>query len=390
MSTRKPVIGTAAASDSPASSAKSRQQWMAVSVLAVAAALIFVGATARAEDASSPATKGPQVAVVTVGDQAVGAAAIYDGSLQAVRQTVLSAQASGRVMELRVKAGDPVKAGQIIAIVDDRATMAGVAQAQAGMAEAQANFANAKSQFERTQELRKQGFVAQAALDTAQAALRAAEAGVAAARAGQTQSALAQGFTRLTAPYDGWVLQTHVESGALAMPGTPIATVYAPQPMRAVVHVPASRQGAAASAQQIQVRLPGEAGQWVKPESTTTVPAADPVSQTVEWRLNLSAEDGKGQVPGRQVQVRFVTGEAQRLVVPEGAILRRGELTGVYVATARAGGAQGFALRTVRVGQAQDGKVEVLAGLKTGDRVATDPVKAGLAGATPSASAAAQ
>ena len=354
----------------------------AVAVSLVLAAGLLLGGAVLAADAPASA---PRVPVMNMGAQAVGAGLELDGSLQAVRQSTLSAQASGRIAQLSVKAGDRVKAGQVLAVIDDRATQASVAQAQAGVAQADAQLANARAQYERTRDLRAQGFIAQAALDNAQSQLRAAEAGLAAARAGRTQSSLAQGFTRLTAPYDGWVLQTHAEAGALAMPGTPVLTVYAPQPIRAVVYVPASQQTAAAQAKRVEVRLPGDTA-WVQPASVTSLPAADPVSQTVEWRLDLSAADGASQVPGRQVRVRFVIdAEQQRLVVPESALLRRGELTAVYVVVPRAEGQPaGFALRAVRTGASHgEAGLEVLAGLKAGDRVALDPVRAGLAGATP-------
>lgn len=351
--------------------------------LALAAGLLLSGA-ALAADAPAPA---PQVPVMDMGAQAVGAGLELDGSLQAVRQSTLSAQASGRIAQLNVKAGDRVKTGQVLAVIDDRATQAGVAQAQAGVAQADAQLANARANFERTRDLRAQGFIAQAALDSAQSQLRAAEAGLAAARAGRTQSSLAQGFTRLTAPYDGWVLQTHSEAGALAMPGTPVLTVYAPQPIRAVVYVPASQQAAALQARRVEVRLPGSTA-WVQPASVTSLPAADPVSQTVEWRLDLSAADGANQVPGRQVRIRFVVdSDQQRMVVPESALLRRGELTAVYLVVSRGEGQPaGFALRAVRTGASHgEAGLEVLAGLKAGDRVALDPVRAGLAGAQPAA-----
>lgn len=348
------------------------------------AALLASGHVSAAGEAAAAA--GPQVPVVTLGERAVGAGAEFDGSLQAVRQSVLSAQASGRITSLSVKAGDRVKAGQVLAVIDDRATQAGVAQAQAGVAQAQANLVNAKAAYERTKDLRAQGFIAQAALDSALAQYRAAEAGAAAARAGQTQASVAQGFTRLTAPYDGWVLSTHAEAGQLAMPGAPILTVYAPQPIRAVVYVPASQQPLALQASAVEVQLPGT-DRWVKPVSQTAVPAADPVSQTVEWRLNLSEADGANQVPGRQVKVRFVGSAAQaapqRLVVPASALLRRGELTGVYVVITKGEGVQGFALRAVRIGATHGDGVEVLAGLKAGDQVALDPVRAGLSAARP-------
>ncbi len=347
------------------------------------AVLLKTSLSAQAADKS--ATDGPAVAVVTVGERSVGAGLVIDGSLQAVQQSVLSAQASGRIASLNVKAGDRVKAGQVLAVIDDRATQAGVAQAQAGVAQADAALANAKAAYERTRELRTQGFVAQAALDTAQAQYRALEAGAAAARAGQAQASVAQGHTRLTAPYDGWVLSTHAEAGSLALPGAPILTVYAPQPIRAVVHVPASQQGLAQAASRIEVRLPGT-DRWVSPAARTSLPAADAVSQTVEWRLDLSPTDSAEQVPGRQTQVRFVGGAAQRLVVPLSALLRRGELTAVYVATPRSEGQTGFALRAVRTGASHgEAGVEILAGLKAGDQVALDPVRAGLAGARPAA-----
>lgn len=351
---------------------------------ALAMGLLLGGVGAFAQ-----ATPGPQVPTMTVGAQAVGAGLELDGSLQAVRQSTLSAQASGRIAQLSVKAGDRVKAGQVLAVIDDRATQAGVAQAQAGVAQAEAQRVNAQAQFERTRDLRAQGFVAQAALDTAQSQLKAAQAALDAARAGQTQSSLAQGFTRLTAPYDGWVLQTHAEAGALAMPGTPVLTVYAPQPIRAVVYVPASLQGAALQSPQAEVRLPGSA-RWVKPVASTSLPAADPVSQTVEWRLDLSAADGANQVPGRQVRVRFVGGgeqQQQRLTVPASALVRRGELTAVYLVSPRGEGQPaGFSLRAVRTGAGHgEAGLEVLAGLKAGDRVALDPVRAGLSGAVPAA-----
>jgi len=238
--------------------------WGGAALLALSAVAVTGVLSSGAHAAGEPAATGPQVPVLTVGERAVGDGLTLDGSLQAVRQSVLSAQASGRIATLAVKAGDRVKAGQVLATIDDRVTQAGVAQAQAGVAQAQAALVNAQAQFDRTKELRSQGFVAQAALDTAQAQLKAAQAAVNAARAGQAQSDLAQGFTRLTAPYDGWVLATHAEAGSLAQPGSPVLTVYAPQPIRAVVHVPASQQVLAEQAQRVEVLLPGTT-RWVKP-----------------------------------------------------------------------------------------------------------------------------
>lgn len=327
------------------------------------------------------AADAPRVDVHTVARQPVGIGLTLDGVLEAVQQSTLSAQASGRIAQLSVKAGDRVRAGQVLAVIDDRETGAGVQRAQAAVAQAEAEARNALAHLQRTRELRAQGFVSQAALDTAQAQADAAQAAVAQARAAQTQSALAQGFTRVTAPYDGYVLATHAEVGDLAAPGRPLLTVYAPQPLRATVQVPASRAPLAAAATRIEVRLPD--GRWVQPSGQTRLPAADPVAQTIEWRLPLTPADVGTAVPGQTVKVRFIGGREERLVIPAQAIVRRGELSAVYVA-APAGAPAGFVLRAVRVGTdyGADG-VEVLSGLQPGERVALDPVRAGLAGAQP-------
>ena len=320
-----------------------------------------------------------QVPVVSAQVKSVGSGFELDGVIQPVKQSTISAQAGGRIATLLVKAGDKVSAGQLLATIDDREAQTGVQRSQAQVAQAQAELRNAQANFDRTRDLQTKGFVSAAALDTADSQLKGALAGRDQAGAGARQSALAQGFTRVTAPFEGWVLQTSVEAGDLAVPGKPILTLYAPLPLRAVVQVPVARAGVARAAGAVEVLVHNAiaGGQWVRPVSRSAVPTADPVSQTIEWRLDLPTEAAKTMLPGEQVRVRFVGGQAERMVVPGAAILRRGELTAVYVVSGK-----GFVLKAVRLGadHGADG-VEVVAGLMAGDRVALDPVKAGLAGA---------
>jgi RND family efflux transporter MFP subunit len=306
---------------------------------------------------------------------------VLDAAVQAVRQATLSAQVAGNVRVLAVKAGDRVKAGQLIASIDERDAQAGLLRAQAGVAEAEAQVRNAQLHAERTRELRTQGFVSQAALDVADTTAQAAQASLAQAQAARAQAALARGFAAVTAPFDAVVLATHLEAGDLAAPGRAIATVYAPGAMRAVAQVPASRAALAREAKQLQVLLPD--GRAVEPAARTVLPSTDPVSQTVEWRLDLPAQALTGLMPGQSVQVRYSAaasaGASAPIVVPTEAVLRRGELTAVYVV-------QGdrFVLRAVRAGIDRGAAgVEVWVGLKAGERLAADAVRAGLADAVP-------
>lgn len=328
----------------------------------------------------------PQVDVVAVQLKAVGSGFELDGVVQPVKQSTVSAQASGRLVTLAVKAGDPVRAGQLLATIDDRETQTGVQLSRAQAAQAQAELRNAQANFDRTRELLAQGFVSKAAMDTADAQLKSAQAGRDQASAGEKQSGLSQGFTRVTAPFDAFVLQTLSEAGDLAFPGKPLLTLYAPLPLRAVVQVPVSRSKLVQDSVSVEVLVRGADGamQWVRPSLTSHLPTADAVSQTIEWRLELPASAAKDLLPGQQVRVRFAAGQSQRLLIPAAAVLRRGELTAVYVASG-----QGFALRAIRLGAEHGAQgVEVLAGLTDSDRVALDPVRAGLAGARAAGSAA--
>lgn len=363
-----------------------RSTFRAAALASAAAALVWAQ---TAVQAAQPNAVGPDVPTVVV--QAAGSVRSLelDGTLEPVKQATVAAQVGGNVLSRSVKAGDRVKAGQVLARIDERSSAAGLAQSDAAVAQAETQLRQARTDLNRTKELRTQGYVSQAAQDNAETMVKAAEAGLAQAQAGRSQAALARSFTSVTAPFDGLVLATFVEAGDLAAPGRAVLTVYAPGALRAVVQVPASLAAQARSAGKIEVQLPE--GQWVTPVKRVDLPTADPVAQTVEWRLDLNAADSALGLPGQAVRVRFAGAAAPAasaaaadkpaagsLSVPKAALLRRGELTAVYVAQ----GAQ-FVLRSVRAGGETGSTVEVLGGLRAGERVAQDAVRAGLAGARP-------
>jgi RND family efflux transporter MFP subunit len=298
-----------------------------------------------------------------------------------VRQSTVAAQVGGNVLQLAVKAGDRVQAGQLLVRIDDRDAQASALRSNAGVAQADAEWRQARINAERTRTLQGQGFVSSAAVDQAETQLKAAQAGLQQAQAGRTQAMLAREFTAVTAPFAGVVLATHVDAGDLATPGRPLVTLFVPGRLRAVVHVPATRSTLARSAQTIKIQLPS--GAWVEPAARTELPQADAVSQTVEWRLDLPTVGNLPSGPGQAVRVRFAAAPAaaaaMQMVLPSSAILRRGELTAVYVAQPSGS----FLLKAVRLGADRGAAgVEIAAGLKPGERVALDAVRAGLAGAS--------
>ncbi|HEY1392531.1 MAG TPA: efflux RND transporter periplasmic adaptor subunit, partial [Methylibium sp.] len=204
--------------------------------VAVAAWLLTIGTALAADgqDSPSPLSSAP----VTRGGAAAGEG--YDGVVQALRQTVVAAQVPGAVVALEVKAGDRVKAGQLLLRLDARA-----AEQQAGAAAAQVQAARAAQEaatkeFERQKQLYQKNYISQAALERAEAQYKAtqaeASAQLASAGAARTQSS----FYVVKAPYDGIVADVAVVLGDMAMPGRPLLTVYDPGALRVSARVPQS------------------------------------------------------------------------------------------------------------------------------------------------------
>lgn len=344
------------------------------SALAVTAAVLLAAALPAAG-----AQPGIAVPTVAAAPAAAGVVIDYDAVLEPVRQATVTAQVGGNVLALHVKAGDRVKRGQPLLRIDDREMRAAVSQGDAAVAQAQAQARNAEVALNRSRDLLRSGFVSQAAVDSAETQHQAAQAGLRQAQAARLQSSVSRGHAELSAPFDAVVLETHVEAGDLALPGRALVTLYEPGRLRAVVQVPASRAAAAAAARELRVTLPD--GRSFVPVDREMLPSADPVSQTVEWRLALPPEAATAR-PGQTARVLASGAPAatasKRPSIPAQAVLRRGELTAVYVALDDA-----FALRAVRIAPAAGGQVEVLAGLADGEKVALDPVRAGLQGARP-------
>ncbi|WP_399685619.1 efflux RND transporter periplasmic adaptor subunit [Xenophilus sp.] len=333
---------------------------------AAAAALLWACA------ATAPAAAGPgalATAPVTVAERAGPAG--FDGVVEAVRQTVVAAQVQGAVVALLVKAGDAVRAGQVLLRLDARAAEQAAAARAAQAAAAGAARDAAAREYERQQQLFRRHYISQAALDRAEAQFKAARAETAAQLAGAAAARTQSGFHVIQAPYDGVVADVSVVLGDMAMPGRPLLTLYDPAALRVRVAVPESASSATPAPQAVEIRLAGAASA-VRPASLQWLPAADPGTHTRELRLALPGGLA-GARPGQFARVLLPAARpaagGPRLLVPAAAVVRRAELTAVYVV-----GADGRALlRQVRLGPAAGDAVEVLAGVEAGEQVALDP-----------------
>lgn len=300
--------------------------------------------------------------------------ASHDGVVEAVRQTVIAAQVPGAIVALQVKPGDSVKAGQVLARIDSHAADQNALASDATVRAARASLDVASKDFDRQKQLYDKNYISQAALERAEAQFKATQAQVAAQLAQAGAAHVEAGFHTVRAPYAGVVSEVPVSLGDMAMPGRPLLTLYDPSALRVTATVPqASAAPSATALARLELPALPAAQQWVKPVRVTALPAADSATHTVQVRFDLPSTPGL--VPGMFARAWIPSQGAAdaRVYVPTQAIVRRAELTAVYVISP-----EGRALlRQVRLGRAAGDRVEVLSGLSAGDRVALEPQAAG-------------
>ena len=323
-------------------------------------------------DPSRPDGFGVELVAAVVRSGGSAEIAGFDGTVQAVRQTGVAAQVSGAVVGLDVKAGDTVKAGQVLIRLDARAAQQTAAVSAAQLQAAHAAQDAADREFDRQKQLFAQDYISRAALDRAEAVHKSAQAEVAAQRAGVGAARATSDFYVVKAPYAGVIADVAVVLGDMALPGRALMTLYDPAALRVSTNVPQGAAGRLADGAPVRLDIVGLSTDRgpIRATRIQALPTADPATHTVEIRFDLPT-DLAGAKPGMFARVWLPTsaaGEA-RLYVPKQALVRRAELDAVYVIA----GDGRPALRQVRLGQTVGSDVEVLAGLSAGERVALDP-----------------
>lgn len=321
--------------------------------------------------ATLPASAALATAPVLSSGQAAPRA--FDAVVEAVRSSAVAAPVAGAIVALEVQAGDRVRAGQTLVRVDARAAEQTATASEAQLRSAQAQLEVARKDLERQQQLFDRQYISQAALDRAESQFKAAQAQAAAQMAQAGAARTQSGLHVLRAPFAGVVAEVPVALGDMALPGKPLLVLYEPGALRVVAALPQSLLGAPTAG--LKVEFPGlpEDSRWVVPSASQLqwLPTVDPATHTVQLRIALPAGQ-PGLAPGLFARVWLPVpsaGGAERLFVPASSVVRRAEMTGLYIVDSE-GRAR---LRQVRLGRAQGDQVEVLAGVAAGERVALDP-----------------
>jgi len=350
--------------------------------------LTFVACSGEREAVSAAPETVSNVSVISAQAATVPDVVEAVGTLRAAQTSQLAAQMMGNIVEIRVREGDRVQRGQVLAVIDeaqpraalDRATAAELA-AQQEIIGSESDFVLAEATFQRYQTLYDKKSVSPQEFDeikaryqAAQARREIARAGQAQARAALQQSHTALGYTHIVAPFDGLVTEKKADVGTLASPGMPIFTVEDLRHYRLEANVNESDLRYVRQGQQLPVVVDALGDRQLKGRVVEIVPAADPASRSFLVKVELPSDPSlRSGLFGR---AQFTRGERSALLIPRSSVVERGQLQGIYVLDQnRIAG-----LRYITLGRPSAGQVEVLAGLQASETLVADPGNRELSG----------
>ena len=366
----------------------------------------------REKAAPSPGDEAPLVKarVESVSKRAINAPYEAVGTVKSKFATTVRSKLVAHVVAVHAHEGDVVKTGDLLAELDDREVAAQVQKAEGALAEARkareeinsavdaaasaqvaasANKDLADATYARYKGLLENSAVSRQMYDETEAKQRAAaaealrvgdmfrstsakkgevEARIEQAKAEVANSQVALGFTKITAPINGFVSMKHVDVGDLASPDAALFDIEDNEQYRLEAAVDEAQSGRVHAGDQAVAVLDALGGAELPGTVGEIVPTADSASRTFVVKLDLPKDQRLRS--GMFGRLRLSIGEKEILAVPKSAVFERGQLAGVYVVAG-----DGVArLRLIKTGKQYDDLVEVLSGLNEGDRIVVDNV----------------
>jgi RND family efflux transporter MFP subunit len=317
------------------------------------------------------------------------------GTVTADADSTLSSKIMGVVKAVYVKEGDRVKKDQTLAEIDPRQVKAQLLQAEAALSEAKkaeaaalsaqraagANADLARATHDRyvnlmkTESASRQEFdevtarhrQAEAAQGQSQSMVEAARYRIQQAEAAVAAAGVSEKDSRLAAPFDGVISARLVDPGSLAAPGAPLLKIQSTAGFRVDMLVPEAIIRSIAQNQAVSVSIPA-AGNLAVPGTVQAIyPAADAASRSFTVQVAIGSYPAVHA--GMFSRVTLSQGSRNQLLIPAGALIYQGQLTGIFLldpdSIAR--------FRILRTGQTSGDTVEVLSGIRPGDRYVAVP-----------------
>jgi RND family efflux transporter MFP subunit len=348
----------------------------------------LTGCSSELQPALPPAQTVRNLAVLAVQPANVADLMEAVGTVRAAQTSTLASQIMGNIVEIRVREGDRVQRGQVLAVIDDSQPRAALDRATAADSAVQQQFVAAESDLwlaestlQRYQILYQRKSVSPQEFDEVKAHQQAARARRDMAQADQArmkaelaEARTALDYTRIRSPFDGVVTEKRIDPGTLASPGVPIFTVEDVHRYRLEAAINESDLRYLRTGQQVPVVIDAFGNTELPGRVVQIMPAADAASRSFLVKIELTADTRlRSGLFGR---AHFSRGERTSLLIPRTAVIEHGQLQGVFVLDQN----KVATLRYVTLGKSSGEDVEILAGLQGGERFVAKPGQLDLTG----------
>lgn len=289
------------------------------------------------------------------------------GQIESKETAVISTRVMGFITDVKVKAGDKVQKGQLLATINNADIMAKRAQAQAMVSETEAALKDAQKDYERFAELYKQNSASTKEFENASLHLSSVKAKAEVAKQMQNEAEAMLTYTDLRAPFSGTVIQRNVDAGSMANPGMPLLTMeqIGGYQVRASVSegdIASVKENAEATV------LIKSSGRVIRGKISEISPSSQFSGGQYSIKVNIPDSEKTGLYSGMyanvSIQASGKTTASNKLLIPVSAIIYRDQLTGLYTVTEN----QAALLRWVKLGKTQGDQVEILSGLREDEK----------------------
>lgn len=293
----------------------------------------------------------------TVRDTTIAATFEAAGVAEPIERATLSTKLMGSITVVQVREGDRVARGQLLARIDARDVDAKRAQIDAGISAAEAMYLDARTQVERFRALYADSAATRFQLDQAETGLARADAGLRSARASGAELDAVGAYAEVVAPFPGIVTRRFVDVGAFVAPGAPIMEVQNGAQLRISVTVPPQSSAALRRGVPLDAIIEGRAARAI-------IEGAVPAPGAAVYTVNAIVDNADGvHLPGSAATLLIPAGVRHAVLIPAGALVHEGDLTGVRVQMGTV-----TELRWIKTAALGTGPmIEVLSGLVSGD-----------------------
>jgi membrane fusion protein (multidrug efflux system) len=320
-------------------------------------------AAATAREAAAPV----KVTTTPVVDKPMPELLTLTGTLRSSVESDVAADVSGKVVATYVERGQPVKSGQVLAIVDSRVASLAVTAAAAQAKVAQSQLEEARRDCDRVKHLLDTGAISQADYDRQTAQCTSQQWSATAAEAQQQSALKLAGDSTIRAPFDGFIGERYVNVGEYVQTSTRVASVYEPNPLRLQLTVPEANVASIVTDMPVRFTVTAYADQPFTGNVKYISPNVRETSRDMVVEAVVPNADFKLK-PGMFAVAQIDLGLKPRPVVPKTSVQQDDTGARVFVVVNNA-----IQERLVQLGQPQGDVVAILQGVQAGDAVVNTP-----------------